>query len=526
MSFYEESSIVITPNAYKAGTLYAVVPTSGAADMDVTRATAATRVDESGLVNYAEAIGSELVTNGDFATNIDYWVQYNSISTWDNGTIKTTATSTVAWIRQNDILSTSNSYKVTFTAKATDISENIFIWNGSSFINTNLSFDTINEYKDFTYYLDFSGSGGQHLIIGQENVTVGDSINFDNVSVKEVIRDNVPRIDYTGGGCPHILAEPQRTNLVQYSEAFNSWNTKENVTVAEDTSETTSPSGNNTASKITINSGSTPRRLFEVISTGSGSDYTFTLYAKKGTTDYIRILCTSVLFDVNFDLTNGTKTVTTGIGSIESVGNDWYRIQGTGTSSLTNEVPQIQLSGSASVSDYLYIWGSQFEQGSYPTSYIPTSGATVTRNQDEFTRDGISSLINSTEGVLFVEMAFSDAGRLAILNSDASDDQVVLGFSGTVFCRIRENGANVVTQFVSSANQLNTYYKIAVKYKSGSSAIWVDGNETVVAGTFTLNDLSKILFISEGSRTYGKVKQLQVYPSALSDAELTSLTTP
>ena len=36
------------------------------ADMDVTRNTAATRVDENGLVNYAEVIGGEEVTNGDF----------------------------------------------------------------------------------------------------------------------------------------------------------------------------------------------------------------------------------------------------------------------------------------------------------------------------------------------------------------------------------------------------------------------------------------------------------------------------
>jgi hypothetical protein len=176
----------------------------------------------------------------------------------------------------------------------------------------------------------------------------------------------------------------------------------------------------------------------------------------------------------------------------------------------------------ANNSDSLYLWGGQVEEASYATSYIPTDGSTVTRVQDQYSKTGISNLINSEEGVLFVEMAFSDAGRLAILNSDASDDQVVLGFSGTVFCRIRENGANVVTQFVSSANQLNTYYKIAVKYKSGSSAIWVDGNETVVAGTFTLNDLSKILFISEGSRTYGKVKQLQIYKTT--DIDLAALT--
>ena len=34
--------------------------------MDVTRATAATRVDENGLVNYAEVLGGEEVTCGDF----------------------------------------------------------------------------------------------------------------------------------------------------------------------------------------------------------------------------------------------------------------------------------------------------------------------------------------------------------------------------------------------------------------------------------------------------------------------------
>ena len=39
----------------------------------------------------------------------------------------------------------------------------------------------------------------------------------------------------------------------------------------------------------------------------------------------------------------------------------------------------------------------------HPTFLISGTAAGVTRNQDIFTRDGISSLINSTEGVLFVE---------------------------------------------------------------------------------------------------------------------------
>ena len=37
--------------------------------MDVTRATAATRVDENGLVNYAEVVGGDLVTRWRFSFN-------------------------------------------------------------------------------------------------------------------------------------------------------------------------------------------------------------------------------------------------------------------------------------------------------------------------------------------------------------------------------------------------------------------------------------------------------------------------
>ena len=78
MSLLDDVSIVVTPNGYKAGELYAVIPSNGDADMDVTRATAATRVDENGLVNYAEVIGGEEVTNGDFATDLSGWTLSNT----------------------------------------------------------------------------------------------------------------------------------------------------------------------------------------------------------------------------------------------------------------------------------------------------------------------------------------------------------------------------------------------------------------------------------------------------------------
>ena len=71
--------------------------------MDVTRATAATRVDEAGLVNYAEIIGSELVTNGDFSNGLNNWTvegatSYASIV---NGALNSNNTNAGNWYAEH-----------------------------------------------------------------------------------------------------------------------------------------------------------------------------------------------------------------------------------------------------------------------------------------------------------------------------------------------------------------------------------------------------------------------------------------
>ena len=50
MALFDDASLVVTPNGYKAGTLYSIKPTSGAGDMTVVRATTATRVNSAGLI--------------------------------------------------------------------------------------------------------------------------------------------------------------------------------------------------------------------------------------------------------------------------------------------------------------------------------------------------------------------------------------------------------------------------------------------------------------------------------------------
>ena len=204
----DKASILLTPTAYDNGSMLSIKPDNGDGDFDFERNSAATRVNAQGLVENVQIIsselvsngnfsqigteevsngnfsqeGSELVTNGTFENNINGWVGYISDSSWDNGTIKTTATTNVSWIRQNQVTAANKSYKLTFKAKASDISQNITIYNGA-FIDTGLSFDAVDVYQEFTYYFYTTVT---NIIIGQQGVSVGDTINFDNVSVKEV----------------------------------------------------------------------------------------------------------------------------------------------------------------------------------------------------------------------------------------------------------------------------------------------------------------------------------------------------
>ena len=183
-----------------------------------------------------------------------------------------------------------------------------------------------------------------------------------------------------------------------------------------------------------------------------------------------------------------------------------------------------------------YVWGAQLEVGSYPTSYIPNFGTAlgVTRNQDIFTRDGIGSLINSTEGVLFVEMAaLSDdlTYRRISLSDSTEDNRISISYddvSNTISGQVFVGGVeqSLLTYVLSDITEFS---KIALKYKVNDFELWVDGYEiaTGVSGSVfpqgTLNSLS----FDNGSSVqnfFGKVKQLQVYDTTLTVSQLENLT--
>ena len=543
MSLLDDVSIVVTPNGYKAGELYAVIPSNGDADMDVTRATAATRVDEDGLVNYTEVIGAEEVTNGDFSNGLTDWTENGgSYATIVSGALNSNNSDAGNWyaenISQNVSFVNGTTYKLTFKAKNISGNLNLRITQGA---NAMASLDLTSTFVDYTYFYTANADNGSIRIFC--NSAVG-QFEIDNISVKEVTRDNVPRIDYTGGGCPHILAEPQRTNLFEYSESFNEseWS-RTSVTVVDNSSQ--SPDGTNNASLL-YPSSSGDYRYMHNSTTASSSTYTISAFVKASGKNVVWFYINSASNNgfIYYDLSDQTTQVVAGsvgtpTATIISYGNDWYKISfttgtavalasgsGIGVSDAKGD-PAVTTNGT----DGVLVWGLQLEAGSYATSYIPTSGSTVTRNQDIFTRDGIGSLINSTEGVLFVEMAAlsDDSTNRQLTLSDGSDtNRIVLKY---------DNQSNIIQSFnrvsgvetaslSATVSDITQFSKIAIKYKLNDYAMWIDGVEVDTdntSTTFPSSTLNKLSF-GTSSSLFGKVRQLQVYKTALTDTQLAALT--
>jgi hypothetical protein len=412
MALFDDASLVVTPNGYKAGTLYSIKPTSGAGDMTVVRATTATRVNSAGLI---------------------------------------------------------------------------------------------------------------------ESVAI-----------------NVPRLDYLNASCPSLLVEPQRSNLQTYSDNIdNAVYGKTNVTITANV--TTSPDGTTNADKIVEDTTNAVHRISNVggVMT-SATTYTSSFFAKKAERDQVYILIpTSVAATrtvVVYNLTTGVSSVVSGSSatshSMVDYGNGWYRciVTFTTTAVGTNLVGIYNgaedYAGTTSFG--LFLYGLMNEAGSYPTSYIPTTTAAVTRNADSISKTGISSLIGQSEGVLYAEINALkypiDINNWLTITDGTNANSVGIVFETTGAATARIEVGGVIQAYISTSVDYSNFIKVAFKYKENDFACWVNGVEvgTDLSGiTFPSNTLNSLQFAygSGSNKWAGNVKLLAVFNEALSDSELETLTT-
>ena len=349
-------------------------------------------------------------------------------------------------------------------------------------------------------------------------------------------RLNYPLIDGKVVGCPHHILEPARTNKVPTSNDFDGSGWLASSLTATD-NQVVSPDGTLNASKLEMTGDGSLRNQTEA---SFNNGYAYSIFVKKGNSRYVTIR--SAFFTqsiiVGFDL--DTLSAQTN-GKIEDYGNDWYRLSI--SKNISGDADKSgyfylylpdSLGDQTSVSgNYVYAYGGQIEDGSYPTSYIPTNGAAVTRSAETANGAGDATTFNDSEGVLMAEIANISENQtttVAFSLSDGSTSNAVsvyyFGTSGLYYDIFNSDGTRSSSKPMTKIQQ--TYNnKISLKYKSGDIALWVNGFEVNTnTGTLNLSGLSELNldYGSGGFPFYGKTKQLQYYNSALTDSELEQLT--
>ena len=353
----------------------------------------------------------------------------------------------------------------------------------------------------------------------------------------EEVASNVPRLDYSVGGCPSLLLENSSTNLIPYSEDFS------------DASWTSASGGVASVPVVTSNQGISPdgtlnadRIVFNL--NGGTSSGDISIIEQGVTLVGINVNTRSVYLKSNtglsYDIMLGTNTSASTLEKI-TVTTEWQRFEVTQTPTTTSTNFYFGLrnvSGLSGLSDSadVLVYGASLEDNYYATSYIKTVGTLETRVADTATGSGSSAVINSSEGVLYAETkGFTNLStqsnyiQLSKKGESSATNSLIIQHRSNGFLRVYANGFDTADIHFIVDVDFTENHKIAVLYKLNGYKLFIDGVEQNLVGTPTqtvFSGLDDLSFDLRGDFSWnGSVKDLRVYTTALTDAELTTLTT-
>ena len=354
--------------------------------------------------------------------------------------------------------------------------------------------------------------------------SIGTRVNKDGLI--ETMGQDIARIDYTDSSDGVLLLEPASTNLATYSQEFSdsSWN-KVNSAGSSLPIVTSnygvSPDGTQNADRIQV-------------SRASGAADFSSIYKS------ITISSSNRALSVWLKSLSGTPTIlitnNNGTYVSQQITTEWVRYEldlgvGTLTELQLSVVGSNFVQGVSESADFL-AWGYQLEALSYATSYIPTSGSTVTRAAETCNNSGNSEVFNDSEGVLFADIsAFSETNSFEAIsiNDNSTSDRIFMGYySDDLYITVVDGGQ--AKYDVNTPINVKQNNKIAVKYKAQDFSFYLNGfeiNASVgINGGTTPSGLSQLSF-NRGDAVepfYGKTKEIGCYDTALTDAELETLT--
>ena len=544
-SFYDDASLVVIPSGYKTSKVYAEKPTDGSGDLAFTRTgDTATRVNSAGLI---EKVRTNINTYSEQLDNAAWTKQSTTVTanatTAPNNTLtadKLIATATTAFHGIFNVNATLSSlHTFSFYAKkaeynfvtALDQFSGTFLASfnldtgvvssgsgasiqsvGNGWYRCAIAFDGAASAVVATLAPSPSSASVNYLGDGTSGIFVwGVQLETGDIATEPILTTtaavsvgpvaNVPRLDYLGSTCGKLLLEPQRTNLMTFSEQIDNaaW-LKTNATISANAA--TSPDGYQNADKLIDNATLAGHFIQQTISiTGV---HTFSVFAKASESSVITLQIQQVSVTSNFALIyydlisgqveSGEFSTSLSAGTIQEMSNGWYRCTITYTPItagnhnvrvfVAKNIGGNKVDYAGNGTDGVFLYGTQLEAGAYATSYIPTLGASATRGADACSKTGISSLIGQTEGTIFYD---GYIGREAIEvylffqkeSSSAVDDSIYIqkDAGGSA---IRLNvwvGSTQQVNFGGGSFTVGQRIKVAAAYKANDFVMYINGTQ-------------------------------------------------
>jgi len=203
---------------------------------------------------------------------------------------------------------------------------------------------------------------------------------------------NTVRVDYVDG-VPMILVEPSATNLIPSTD-FTSQGSASVVSGID------APDGSNNAwrvSDIQLTIGD--RAFSQAASISPSTEYTGSLYVRGTAGETISV----------YAKRQGGTYVGSQFVQVLLTG-EWQRVKDLTLTTLADNTAVkvfVTNNGASDTADVVDVWGAQLEEGPVATSYIPTSGSTVTRNADDLVIEGsdFTDFYNQSEGTVYAEFS-------------------------------------------------------------------------------------------------------------------------
>ena len=371
----------------------------------------------------------------------------------------------------------------------------------------------------------------------------------DDLGTVKHASNNVPRFDHnpTTGESLGLLIEESRTNLITYSVIQTAYWNNSASTVTDNTDETTAPDGTNTAFKYVPDNGGTGwvsvYNTSNQISMTNGTSYTCSVWAKPSHSDFtgFRLLGDvrdggGINISANFVLSgDGSVSGTYDSAKITKYPNGWYRCEATGTAdSTTTEEPGFQTSANGDGTKGFYVWGYQVEEGAFATSYIPTSGTTVTRGADTVVAKGtnFTDFYNASESTIFFESKVPPTNNSKFFTFHGNDGG---GVEMIESASVSGPGASIFTYAngttyanISVTDSSATTLKYAAGIKANDINLALNGTLGTADTSSTQPDAIDELvignYISGNYYLNTTIKRLSYYNKRLPDAQMKALT--